>query len=131
MPGQIVTANLYQLDGHSVHVSYATSGIDGKPSFNYQDAHQSHAFRGDGIRAVECDVGVLVSVTLRLTVDAGSTTFSLLVPRVQLEAGTNAQIQTQGITSLHRFSIIPILNRGQLDTYSVMPLHGTASFVMF
>jgi hypothetical protein len=64
------------------------------------------------------------------TVDSGSTTFTLLVPRVNMHAGESIAIRTDGITALHRFSIAPVLH-GQLDFYTVHPLSGTASHVVF
>lgn len=126
-----VTPNMYQLSGHHLHVSFTTTGIDGKPHLTYQDAHQSKSFRGDEIRVVECDLGTLVSVTLRMTVDMGSTSFSLLIPRMQITQGTTAAVHTYCITTLHRFSIAPQLDQGQLDTYTVVNLQGTAQFVVF
>jgi hypothetical protein len=97
----------------------------------YQDAHQSRSFRGDEIRIVDTDLGKLISVTLRMTVDMGSTSYCLVIPRMQILEGTTAAMQTHGVTTLHRFSIVPQLNLGQLDTYTSMPLHGTAQFVLF
>jgi hypothetical protein len=35
------------------------------------------------------------------------------------------------VTTVHRFSVNPSFHPEQLDTYSVVPLHGTAQFVMF
>jgi len=124
-------ANLFQLAGRAVHVTYATSGIDGKPHFTYQDAHQTLSFSGDQISVADTQLGKVVSVFLRRTIDSGSTTFSILLPRVGLGSDHSASIDTQGITTVHRFSIIPAFNRGQLDTYSYVRLHGTAQFVVF
>jgi hypothetical protein len=71
-------------------------------------------------------------VTIQMTVDSGSTTFTLLVPRVNLNAlNDSVQITTEGITTHHRFSVIPAAMHGQLDTYSVQALTGTASHVEF
>jgi hypothetical protein len=122
---------MFHLSGHNLHVSYATTGFDGKPHLHYQDATHALDFAGDQIRAVECDLGMLVSVSIQRTVDAGSTSFSLLVPRVTLEAGQSQPIHTEGVTTVHRFSIVPMFNRGQLDGYSVHALSGTAQFLMF
>jgi len=55
------------------------------------------------------------------------TTFTLLVPRVQLEPNQSAPVDTLGITAIHRFSLVPALQHGQQDIYSVDRLHGTAS----
>jgi hypothetical protein len=38
---------------------------------------------------------------------------------------------TESITTHHALSIVPALNRGQLDVYNVTPLHDTASNVAF
>jgi len=126
-----VTPNLYHLSGHHLHVTYATSGIDGKPSMSYQDAHQSKSFRGDEIRAVECDLGTLVSVTLRMTPDVGSTSLSLFVPRIRIAQGGTAQIHTECVTTLHSMPFTPQLALGQADTYHVVAVQGTAQHVQF
>jgi hypothetical protein len=97
----------------------------------YQDAHQGKSFRGDEIRALECDLGTLVSVTIRMTVDMGSTSFSVFIPRMRIVQGTHAAVHTEGVTTLHHFSIAPQLSHGQLDTYKVTTLHGTAQFVIY
>ena len=62
---------------------------------------------------------------------ATKTSFSLLVPRVNLPAFSSVTIRTDGVTTHHAFSIIPALNHGQRDFYQVTPLHGTASNVVF
>jgi hypothetical protein len=128
----VVPANMFSLAGGGLHVSYSTTSIDGKPRFTYQDPIRTLSFQGDDIRKVECDLGTVVSVTIVRTVDAGSTTFSLLVPRVVLSAPfSNVSIHTDGVTTHHAFSIIPALNQGQRDFYEVTKLNGTASNVAF
>src|SRR5436853_7639761 len=107
--------SLYQLQGHGLHVTYSTSGIDGKPHFAYQDAHQSLQFSGSQIRSVPTEIGALVTVTIRKTVDSGSTSFSLMVPTVNLGASNQSHIRTFGITTIHKFSIVPALNQVQTE----------------
>lgn len=128
---QIVTPNLYHLRGHHLHVTYATSGIDGKPSMSYQDTHESKSFRGDQIRTVECDLGTLVSVTLRMTVDVGSTSLSLFVPRMRIAQGSTATVNTECVTTIHSMPFAPQAALGQADTYHVVAVHGTAQHVFF
>lgn len=126
------TPNLYQVHGGGIHVTYSTTGIDGKPHFTYQDAQGSHNFSGDQINVAKTPIGDLVTVTIRLTVDSGSTTFSLLVPVVNLTGpGQAAPIRTEGITTVHRFSIVPAFNHGQIELYHVTTLIGTANQVVF
>jgi hypothetical protein len=130
-PVALVAANLFTASGGGLHVSYSTSGIDGKPHLSYQDPMRSLSFTGDEIRKMEGDLATVVSVTIVRTVDAGSTSFSLLVPHVNVPPFTSVSICTDGITTHHAFSIVPALNRGQRDFYHVTPLQGTASNVVF
>ena len=125
----VQTPNLYQLQGHGVSITYSATSFSGKPLFNYQDMHQTLNFEGDQIRTIDLEIGMLVSVTIRLTVDAGSTTFSVLLPNVNLVDSQQAHIRTEGITTVQRFALAPILNRGQTEFYSVVGLTGTAMIV--
>ena len=123
------TPNLYQLSGKHLNITYSTNGIDGKPHFSYQDLQQTLSFTGDQIRSVVTEIGTLVSVTIRMTVDTGGTTFSLLLPRVNIPGEQTVPVETVGITTLHRFSVLPI--NGQRDFYTVTRLQGSASRVFF
>jgi hypothetical protein len=131
MATTFISPNLFQLSGNNLHISYSTSGIDGKPHFSYQDGQHNLNFIGDDIRTVEGDLGTVVSVTIQRTIDSGSTSFSVLIPRVNLAAGESVRIRTKGIVTIHRFSIVPALNHGQLDLYTATTLRGTASQVDF
>jgi hypothetical protein len=123
--------NLYDLHGHQLHITYSTTSIDGKPRFQYHDNFRTLEFSGDQIRALDSEIGTLVTVTIRLTPDLGSTTFTLLVPQVNLNQSTQAQITTFGVTTLHRFSIAPQLDQGQIEHYTIAELSGTATVVAF
>jgi len=130
-PAGLRLPNLYQLHGEKLKISYSTSSIRGTPLFSYQDAHQSLNFHGEEIRTTTTDLGTLISVTIRKTIDAGSTTFTLLLPRVNLQQTITASITTEGITTEHRFSTVPLQNRGQLDNYTMTHLTGSAQSVVF
>ena len=120
--------NLYELSGNGIHITYSTSGLQGKPLFNYHDAFQAKNFSGDEIQTGDTILGILVTVFLVRTVDKGSTTFSLLVPRVTLPPSDVAEISTEGLTTLHKFSIVGP-PQGQTELYTVHRLYGTARFV--
>ena len=109
-PAALVAANMFTAAGGGLHVSYSTNGIDGKPHLSYQDPVRSLSFTGDEIRRVEGDLGAVVSVTIVRTVDSGSTSFSLLVPHVNVAPFGSVSISTEGITTHHAFSIVPALN---------------------
>jgi hypothetical protein len=115
---------LYELSGNGILVNYSTSSLAGQPQFFYQDAFQSKQFSGKDIQTVDSVLGKLVTVFLVRTVDTGSTTFTLLPP------SNFSNIATEGITTLHKFSIVkPPL--GQSEIYTFHQLTGTASFVEF
>jgi hypothetical protein len=122
--------NLYELAGDGIQVTYSTTSLDGKPLFNYHDGSLSKNFSGDQIQTVDTEAGTVVSVVILLTVDSGSTTFSVLIPRVNLRFSDSAAITTYGITALHKFSIIGLPN-GQQDFYTAHQMQGTAAFVVF
>lgn len=130
---QPVAPNLYQLHGDYLHVTYSTTSFSGKPQLSYKDAGQSLNFTGDQIRKTATEIGTLVTVTIHMTVDSGSTSFTLLVPTVNLAGPTTppTEIHTVGITTVHRFSVVPVGNQGQTELYTVTELSGAAAHVFF
>jgi hypothetical protein len=126
----IESPNLFSLSGGGLTVSLALSGFDGKPHFSYQDSHQSLSFTGDEITIEQTALGTLATVILVRTVDLGDTTFTLLVPSVNLLGATSHVIHTAGITAIHRTTIAG-LGHGQLTTYHVTRLNGSAAQVQF
>ena len=80
---------LFALTGSGVHLTYSSTSISGKPQLTYQDSGQTRQFSGDEIRRLDHpDLGTLVSVSLVKTVDAGSTSLTVVVPRVALPGRT-------------------------------------------
>ena len=127
----VIAPNMFQLSGKDLHIIYATRGSDGRPHLTYQDHTRTLEFSGNEIRSVETELGRVVSVSIRRTSDSGSTTFSLLIPRVILVGSAAVPIRTEGITTLHKFSTVSAYNQGQLDFYTVTRLSGFASLVRF
>lgn len=133
---QGLAPNQYHLHGGGIQVSYFPGGSGpviadkGRLHFTYQDAHHSLAFYGgDDVRTVEvADLGTVVSVTVVRTVDIGYTSFSLLVPRVQLPSSAQGPtpVQTEGITTVHR-AFVGLIGHAQAETYTATHLVGTAS----
>ena len=120
--------NLFTLAGGGLTVTLALSGIDGKPHFQYQDIHRALQFTGDEITIEDTALGTLASVVIVRTVDVGSTVFTLLVPQVNLAGATSHVISTIGVTAMHR-TTIGGLGHGQLTSYHVTHLHGSAAQV--
>lgn len=128
-PSNFKAPNLYVLSGDGISITYATTSFAGQPIFTFHDSSQNRTFTGSEIQSVDTEAGTMVSVVTHMTIDTGSTTFSVLIPRVNLGAAESLNITTYGITALHRFSILPL--QGQLDLYTTHQLQGTASFVVF
>jgi hypothetical protein len=125
-----LTPNLYRLRGQDLQVMYWTFGIDGRPLFQYRDSSQTLEFSGDEIRTLESEIGTLVTVTIRPTIDTGSTSFTVVIPQVHLDQSKQDQITTFGVTTVHRLSPIPIFNQGQRELYTITELSGTAAFTI-
>ena len=111
-----------------LQVSYSAAGS----KLHYHQGSVVQDFSGNQIRAVEVpDIGTLVSGTIHMTPDSGSTTFTLLLPIVNLPpppaSPAAVPVTTDGITTLHRFSTVAAADHGQQETYTVTPLQGTAS----
>jgi hypothetical protein len=127
-----VQPNLYVLSGGGIHVTYSPTSFNGQPHLTYSSPFVSRTFTGNEITTTASPIGTLVTVTIMLTVDAGSTTFTLLVPVVNLNNNNDiVAITTEGVTTHHRFSIFPPALHGQIETYAVTQLTGNAEHVLF
>lgn len=128
----MTTPNIYQLHGNQIIVNYSTGDLGSIKAFEYQDTFQTLNFKGDEIRTVPTEIGTLVTVTIRRTIDTGSTSFTLLIPSVNLPSiNSRVNITTEGITTLHCFSVVPRFNQGQTELYSVTQLTGIAEAIPF
>ena len=135
-----VAPNLWSLSGGGIHVPFWTFTLgpirqgDEPPHLTYHDSHRTLSFHGDEIRSVDVrDLGTVVSVTIVLTVDTGSTTFTLLLPRVNIASQgplTSVPVSTEGITTVHAGPFGPPFGHAQEEFYTVTPLTGTAAFVV-
>jgi hypothetical protein len=122
--------NFYELSGDGIQVTYSTTSFEGQAHFNYHDANLSKSFVGKEIRTEDTALGTLVTVMIQQTIDAGSTSFTILIPRVNLRVSNSVLISTYGITTLHKFSIVGMPN-GQADIYTAHAMQGIAAEVFF
>ena len=124
-------ANNFSLSGGGIHVDYSSTSINGQPRLTYHDHLRNLSFAGADIRRVEVpDIGTIVSVTLTITVDVGSTTFSVFIPSVIVAPSGSAPVSTEGITTIHRMPFAPPMP-GQREVYTVVRLTGVASHLNF
>ena len=130
----MTSPNQYHLRGEGISVAYYPDGfgpiLEGRGPLHvvYQDAFRSLAFYGEEARTFAVpDLGTVVSVTIVKTVDTGSTSFSLLVPDIDLPTDqSSVSINTEGITTIHRVFVARI-GHPQSESYTVTPLNGTAA----
>ncbi len=127
----VQTANLFDLAGDGVNITYSTSSFTGKPQFQFNDGQNNQTFTGDEIQVTKSSIGSLVTVTIRKSVDANYTTFTVLLPEINIE-GSETQFSTVGIETLHHFlASAPNLIKGPRETYQTYQLEGTAKAVDF
>ena len=67
-------------------LDYETTSFAGQPVLNLTQGPGGpiRHFAGSQIRTLNTEIGTLVSVTTQMTVDTGSTSFSVLIPAVTL-----------------------------------------------
>lgn len=122
---------LHSSDG-ATKVDYETSNFIGQPSLNLTQGPGGpiRHFAGSQIRALNSEIGALVTVTTRLTIDAGSTSFSVLIPAISLTGISDHQtFATEAIVTTHTGpNSVPLT--GVHETYQFIPLKGEASFVL-
>jgi hypothetical protein len=119
--------NLYDLKGEAVAMTYSTTSIDGQPRFTLKRGRQTLNFSGDEIDSAGLDIGTLVSVVIAVTVDKESTTFSVLLPTIQLTNAGKQSFRTIGITTV---TTTTIAGPGK-QTYKTTALRGSAQNVPF
>jgi hypothetical protein len=131
---KVTSPNQYHVRGGGISVAYYPDGFGPIPEgpgplhLVYQDAVRCLAFYGDQVRTVEVpDLGTVVSVPIVEAVDTGYTSFSLLVPDVDLPTDqSSVSINTEGITTVHRI-FVALIGHPQSETYTVTSLDGTAA----
>jgi hypothetical protein len=131
---KVTSPNQYHLQGGGISVAYYPDGFGPIPEGRgplhlvYQDPFRSLAFYGGEVRTVKVpDLGTVVSATIAETVDTGYTSFSLLVPDVDLPTDQSSVfIHTEGITTVHRI-FVALIGHPQSETYTVTSLNGTAA----
>ena len=128
---QTQQADSFSLSGHGIHVDYDLTSFAGQPRLTYHDTVQNRSFSGSEIRTVEVpDLGTIVSVTLSIVPDVGSTTFSVLIPTVLVSGTAQSSVTTDAVTTIYRTPFVTNFV-GQREIYRVTRMRGTATFVNF
>ncbi len=126
-------ANLFDLHNSSIKISYSASSLDGKPQLSYKKGSVSLNFRGSQIRAKQTEIGTLLSVTLKSVPDLRTVVFTIILPQVNIGDNHAAvAVNVKAIETTSKTSIGgPNLVKGQVQTYKLYTLKGTAQSVLF
>lgn len=131
MADQFQEANLFELTGGGIQVTYSTSSFSGVPLFSYRDASANQQFSGDEIDVIETTIGNLVTVTLQTIPDLRVVRFTLVLPPVNVIFGSAGTcIDLPAITSTTHTTIAGP-NLGPTVTYTPAAMSGTAQVVAF
>jgi hypothetical protein len=124
-------ANLFELSGDDIQVTYSSSSFAGSPLFSYRDGSINRQFSGQDICSVKAEIGELLTVTLEQIPDLRTVTFTLILPVVTvLPPSAGIHIQVPGLTTTTHTTIAgPPL--GPQKTYTQVNLKGTAQAVIF
>jgi hypothetical protein len=121
---------LHSNDGKT-KVDYETTSFIGQPILNLsQGPGPIRHFVGSQIRRVSTEIGTLVSVTTQMSVDTGSTSFSVLIPAITLPAPADRQAFTTEAIVTHHTGPITVPPTGVHETYQFISMKGEASFVI-
>jgi hypothetical protein len=112
-------------------VDYETSSFIGQPTLDLTQppGHPIRHFAGSQIRTLNTEIGKLVTVTTQLSIDTGSTSFSVLIPAITLKSIRDHEtFVTEAIVTSHTGpnSVPPT---GVHEKYEFIAMNGEASFV--
>jgi hypothetical protein len=126
----LTRANLFELFGDSIQVSFSSTSILGGPILSYRDAQRSVSFQGEEIHSEETALGELITVTLETIPDLRTVTFTLVLPIVMvMRQSSGTYIRVLGVTTTNPTTIAgPLL--GPQKLYSVVTLQGTAQVIV-
>ena len=122
---------LLQSSDGKTKVDYETISFIGQPVLNLtQGPGPIRHFAGSQIRAIKTEIGTLVTVTTQITIDTGSTSFSVLIPAITLTAISDTKsFATEAIITSHSGpNSVPVT--GVHETYQFIPMKGHAEFVI-
>jgi hypothetical protein len=123
-------ANLFELNGNLIHVTYSSTSILGGPLLSYRDDQRSLSFKGDEIRIQNTELGELITVTLESIPDLKTVLFSILLPIVTvMPQSSGIRIKVPGITTTNPTTIAGP-PPGPQQLYALVNLRGTAQFII-
>jgi hypothetical protein len=122
--------NLFELACDGTSITYSATSITGEPQLHYVGPDGDLSFSGDQIAVAETALGTEVTVLIEQVADLRTVTCTLLLPHFRLPEDDRSAFETLAIkTTSHDTIAGP--PEGAAQTYEAVPLHGTASAVVF
>jgi hypothetical protein len=128
-----IQPNRFELQSNDgkTKIDYETTSFIGQPVLNLsQGPGPIRHFVGSQIRRINTEIGTLVSVTTQMSIDTGSTSFSILIPAITLPAPNSHQAFTTEAVVTHHSGPISVPPSGVHETYQFIPMKGDASFII-
>ena len=119
---QTSVPNLYVFSGDQTTITYSLSE-DATLALDYQDAKGTLSFVDTEVRRQDSELGTLISVSLKRTVDAGATILTLILPPINMAGQTEQDFETFAIIT-QSYGILP--RQGARLTYQALMLEGAA-----
>ena len=129
-----IQPNRFVLQSHDgkTKVDYETSSFLGQPTLNLTEGGGPiRHFAGSQIRALNTEIGTLVTVTTRVTIDTGSTSFSVLIPAITLKSLSDQEAFTTEAIVTNHTGPNSVPQTGPHERYQFIPMKGEASHLVF
>lgn len=122
-------ANFFTFTSQNVKVTYRIGGNPGFIALTYDDTAQNlhEGFKPAQIQTVQTPLGMMVTVAIRTSIDAGGTSFSIFVPDISLPQGQSANFNTIGVYKDVRGLIVR--PRDLKVTWSCLQFEGVAESI--
>jgi hypothetical protein len=85
----------YGCRGNGISAVYRVAGLDGKGALSLKISGKSYEFKGDEITSVSLALGEVKEAVLEIRPDIGSTSATLILPRINLVKKSALLFQTQ------------------------------------
>ena len=122
-----MSANKFVLKHHHIEVDYTIGITSALPALIYKDGPNVSNFQANEITTDETGLGLLVSVSLVKSIDAGGERFGFFLPQLDVPSGQTEKFATAGL--YEEFSGADSIPR-RPPSWRRIELHGTAQTVI-
>jgi hypothetical protein len=121
-------ANKFTLKGRDLEITCTINADSSLLALNYHQGSFAKSFTPDQVHIDDTMLGRLITITLELSVDTGATTFSLMLPTLDVPLSDSVDFTTLGIYKEARGPVI--LPKRQVTDWRSVPLYGIAQTVL-